>query len=173
MANFKEKLKNIKAFAFDVDGVWTNGSVYIDSQGKQMRTTNAKDGYAVHYAAKLGYKFAIITRGKCESLISRFHDLGIDDVYTEAKDKTIQLEEFKAKYNLKPQEIMYMGDDIPDYRVMKKCGLKACPADAVFEIQEISDYISIKEGGNGCVRDVVEQTLRAQNNWLKKEAFTW
>ena len=173
MTNFKDKLKNIKAFVFDIDGVWTNGWVYVDAQGKQMRTTNAKDGYAVHYASKLGYKFAIITGGKCDSIISRFHDLGIEDIYIEACDKTIYLAEFMAKYNLKPKEVMYMGDDIHDYRAMKKCGLKACPADAVHEIQEISDYISAKDGGSGCVRDVVEQTLRAQNNWLRKEAFTW
>ena len=106
MTNFKDKLKNIKAFVFDIDGVWTNGWVYVDAQGKQMRTTNAKDGYAVQYASKLGYKFAIITGGKCDSIISRFHDLGIEDIYIEACDKTICLADFMAKYNLKPKEVM-------------------------------------------------------------------
>lgn len=173
MISFKDKLKKVKAFAFDVDGVWTNGFVYVDGNGTQMRTTNAKDGYAVHYASKLGYPIAIITGGKCTHIIKRFNDLGIQDVYIEASDKTVCLEDFIKKHNLKAKDVMYMGDDIPDYRTMKKCGFKVCPADAVHEIQEIADYISGYKGGEGCVRDVVEQTLRAQDNWMKKEGLVW
>ena len=173
MGKFKEKLKNIKAFAFDVDGVWTNGFIYVDGNGLQMRTTNVKDGYAIHYASKLGYPVAIITGGKCKSIIGRFNDLGVKDVYIEASNKVEYFEQFLEKYNLKAKEVMYMGDDLPDYRVMMMCGAKVCPADAAHEIQEIADYISDKNGGQGCVRDVVEQTLRAQDKWMKKEAFVW
>ena len=173
MKNFKDKLKNIKGFVFDVDGVWTNGYVYVDGNGKQMRTTNTKDGYAVHYASKIGYSIGIITGGKCESIIGRFNDLGVHDVYTQASDKVQQLEEFLKKNNLTAKEVMYMGDDIPDIRAMKKCGLKVCPADAVHEVLEIADYISDKKGGEGCIRDVVEQTLRSQDKWLQKEAYIW
>ena len=173
MGKFKDKLKSVKAFVFDVDGVWTNGFIYVDGNGLQMRTTNVKDGYAVHYASKLGYPVAIITGGKCTSIIGRFNDLGVKDVYIEASNKVVYFEQFLEKYNLKAKDIMYMGDDLPDYRVMKMCGLKVCPADAAHEIQEIADYISDKSGGQGCVRDVVEQTLRAQDKWMTKEAFIW
>lgn len=173
MGKFKEQLKQIKAFIFDVDGVWTNGFVYVDGNGLQMRTTNTKDGYAVHYASKIGYKIGIITGGKCKSIIGRFNDLGVTDVFIEASDKMVCFEEFMKRHGLRPKEIMYMGDDIPDMLVMKRCGLKVCPADAAHEIVEISDYISDKNGGQGCVRDVIEQTLRAQNNWLLDEAYIW
>ncbi len=173
MKNFKEKLKDVKAFVFDVDGVFTNGFIYVDGNGLQMRTTNVKDGYAVHYASKIGFPIAIITGGRCKSIISRFNDLGVKDIYIEASDKTVCFDDFLTKYNLKPKNVLYMGDDLPDYRTMKRCGVKVCPADAAVEIQELADYISLKIGGQGCVRDVVEQTLRAQDKWLKKEAFVW
>lgn len=173
MVNFKDKLKKVKAFVFDVDGVWTNGLIYVDARGQQMRSTNVKDGYAVHYAAKLGYPIAIITGGKCKSIIKRFNDLGVTDVYLEASDKTVCFAEFLKKYDLKAKDILYMGDDIPDYPVMKKCGLKVCPSDAAHEILELADYISGFKGGEGCVRDIVEQTLRAQDNWFKQEGFVW
>ncbi|MCQ2606101.1 MAG: HAD hydrolase family protein [Bacteroidales bacterium] len=173
MVSFKDKLKKVKAFVFDVDGVWTNGYIYVDALGQQMRSTNVKDGYAVHYAAKLGYPIAIITGGKCKSIIKRFNDLGVTDVYLEASDKTVCFAEFLKKYDLKAKDILYMGDDIPDYPVMKKCGLKVCPSDAAHEILELADYISGFKGGEGCVRDIVEQTLRAQDNWFKQEGFVW
>ena len=118
MGKFKDTLKNIKAFVFDVDGVWTNGFIYVDGNGLQMRTTNVKDGYAIHYASKLGYPVAIITGGKCKSIIGRFNDLGVKDVYIEASNKVEYFEQFLEKYNLKAKEVMYMGDDLPDYRVM-------------------------------------------------------
>ena len=117
MGNFKEQLKHIKAFIFDVDGVWTNGFVYVDGNGLQMRTTNTKDGYAVHYASKIGYKIGIITGGKCKSIIGRFNDLGVTDVFIEASDKMVCFEEFMNRHGLTPEEIMYMGDDIPDMLV--------------------------------------------------------
>lgn len=173
MGKIKDKLKYIKAFLFDVDGVWTNGFVYVDGNGLQMRTTNTKDGYAVHYASKIGYPIGIITGGKCKSVIGRFNDLGVQDVYIEASDKLVCFKDFMDKHGLKPKEIMYMGDDIPDMMVMKRCGIKVCPADAAHEIIEIADYVSDKKGGEGCVRDVVEQTLRAQDKWLLKEAYVW
>lgn len=173
MGKFKDKLKNVRAFIFDVDGVFTNGLIYVDGNGLQMRTSNVKDGYAVHYATKMGYPVAIITGGKCRSIISRFNDLGVKDIYIESSDKMHDFEDFLSKYDLKPKDIMYMGDDLPDYRVMKRCGAKVCPADAAHEILEIADYISEKEGGRGCVRDVIEQTLRAQDMWLTKDAFVW
>ncbi len=173
MKNFKDKLKTIKAFAFDVDGVFTNGLIFTDGNGVQMRGSNAKDGYAVHYAKKMGYPIAIITGGRCKSIIKRYGDLGVEDIFIEASNKVEYLDIFLKKYNLKAKDVMYMGDDLPDYHIMKKCGVKVCPADASVEIQEIADYISIKKGGEGCVRDVIEQTLRAQDKWLTKDAFVW
>ncbi|MDR2962481.1 MAG: HAD hydrolase family protein [Bacteroidales bacterium] len=173
MGIFKEQLKQVKAFVFDVDGVFTNGVIHVFADGSQMRAMNVKDGYAVHFAAKKGYPIAIITGGKCPSVIKRFNDLGVNDVYISSCNKIVDYDNFLKKHNLSDADILYMGDDLPDYKVMQRAGLCTCPSDAAYEIQEISDYISEKQGGCGCVRDVVEQTLRAHNTWLDSDAFVW
>ena len=156
MKNFKEKLKDVKAFVFDVDGVFTNGFIYVDGNGLQMRTTNVKDGYAVHYASKIGFPIAIITGGRCKSIISRFNDLGVKDIYIEASDKTVCFDDFLTKYNLKPKNVLYMGDDLPDICVLKDVAIAACPKDAVKEVKEVCNFICTKDGGKGAVRELCD-----------------
>lgn len=171
--NFKEDLKKIKAFAFDVDGVLSDPNVLLSADGDLLRTMNTKDGYALQYASKRGYPIAIITGGKTESVAMRFASLGINDVYLAASDKLQDLEDFKHKYGLQSDEILYMGDDLPDYKVMQECGVACCPADAVEEIKSISVYISHKNGGEGCARDIIEQVLRLHGRWMDNNAFSW
>jgi 3-deoxy-D-manno-octulosonate 8-phosphate phosphatase (KDO 8-P phosphatase) len=164
--NFKEQLKNIKAFVFDVDGVFSQ-HVYLTPNGDMMRTMNTKDGFALWYAVnEKSFYSAIITGGYSESVKIRFNAMGVTDVYIKSTDKLDDFEDFIYKYDLKAEEVLYMGDDIPDYQVMKVAGLPVCPADAAEEIKSISVYISDKKGGDGCVRDVIEQVLRAQGKWF-------
>lgn len=171
--NFKEDLKKIKAFAFDVDGVLSDTKVNLSSDGELLRTMNTKDGYAMQYASRRGYPIAIITGGRAESIAMRFRTLGIQDIYLGASKKTDDFEDFRKKYSLESDEILYMGDDLPDYEVMKICGVPCCPADAVEEIKSVSVYISHLKGGEGCVRDIMEQVLRLHGKWMDGEAFAW
>lgn len=171
--NFKEDLKKIKAFAFDVDGVLSNPKVYLSPEGELLRTMNTKDGYALQYAVKRGYPVAIITGGRSESVGMRFGNLGVEDIYLAASEKIRDFEHFRNKYGLEAGEILYMGDDLPDLEVMKACGVSCCPSDAVEEIKSVSVYISHFKGGEGCVRDIIEQVLRLHGRWLDGEAFTW
>jgi len=164
--NFKERLKNVKAFVFDVDGVFSH-NVFLHPNGDMLRSMNTKDGFALNYAVREhAFYVAIITGGYSESVKSRFNAMGITDVYIKSTDKLEDYEDFLYKYELKPEEVLYMGDDIPDYNVMKVVGVPVCPADAAEEIKAISIYISDKKGGDGCVRDVIEQVLRAQGKWF-------
>jgi 3-deoxy-D-manno-octulosonate 8-phosphate phosphatase (KDO 8-P phosphatase) len=163
--NYKTKLHNIKAFVFDVDGVFTDGMVLATGDGDFLRMHNAKDGYAVRVAVQLGYPVGIITGGASESIRARFKMLGVTDVYLASSNKIEDFRDFYFKYHLQPDEVLYMGDDIPDVEVLKMCGLATCPSDAVQEVKEICAYISDKNGGAGCVRDVIEQTLRLQGRW--------
>ncbi|MCW3805916.1 KdsC family phosphatase [Plebeiibacterium marinum] len=165
MSNFKEDLKNVKAFAFDVDGVLSAQIIPIHPNGEPMRTANIKDGFAMQLAVKLGYPVAIITGGNTEAVRKRYLNLGVQDVYMGASDKMVQFNEWIKKRDLKPENIMYMGDDLPDHPVMKVVGVPVCPADAVEEIKSLCKYISHKNGGEGCVRDVLEQVLRVHNQW--------
>ena len=165
MDNFKERLKNIKAFVFDVDGVFSD-NIILHTSGDLMRHMNVKDGFAVKTAANKGFAIGIITGGNSESVRTRFNTLDVTDVYLASHNKMDDFEDFYYKYELKPEEILYMGDDIPDYEVMTKVGLATCPSNAVQEIQNISHYISDKRAGAGCVRDVIEQVLRAQGKWF-------
>jgi 3-deoxy-D-manno-octulosonate 8-phosphate phosphatase (KDO 8-P phosphatase) len=167
---YKEKLTKIKAFAFDVDGVFAN-YFFTNTEGDFLRFMNAKDGFAVKYAIDSGYYVAIITAGTSESVKKRFTYIGVTDIYLNAQDKADAFEDFYFKYNLSPEEVLYMGDDLPDYEVMTKCGLPCCPSDASLEIKEISDYISDKTGGNGCVRDVIEQVMKVQKKWNYTDKF--
>ena len=172
MQTFKQKLNNIKAFAFDVDGV-LSGGVVIQPEGGVMRTMNAKDGYALQLAHKLGYPIAIITGASSEAIAKRFEALGITDIYLKSASKIKDFEDFIMRYELSTDQVLYMGDDIPDYQIMEKTGVATCPSDAAPEIKSISHYISDIPGGQGCVRDVLEQTLKVQNKWLTGEAFEW
>ncbi len=165
MSNFKEDLKKVKAFAFDVDGVLSAQIIPIHPNGEPMRTANIKDGYALQLAVKLGFPVAIITGGKTDAVRKRYVDLGVQDVYMGASDKIIQFNDWIEKRNLSPENVLYMGDDLPDYPVMKVVGVPVCPADAVEEIKSLCKYISHKNGGEGCARDVLEQVLRVHNMW--------
>jgi len=170
--NFKEKLINVKAFVFDVDGVFS-GNIFLSSNGEQWRSMNIKDGYAVQLAIKKGFPIAIITGGICDGIRLRFEGLGVKDIYMGSSKKTEAFSHFINTYQLDPKSIMYMGDDIPDYEVMQQVGIPVCPADAAVEIKTISQYISHLKGGDGCVRDVIEQVLRAQGKWFDNESFHW
>jgi 3-deoxy-D-manno-octulosonate 8-phosphate phosphatase (KDO 8-P phosphatase) len=163
--SFKQLLPKITTFIFDVDGVLTNGTLTIMPDGELVRHMNVKDGYAMKTALKNGYLVCIISGGTNEGVRNRLAALGIEDIYLGAHNKIEQYQELVKKYNLKAENILYMGDDVPDYPVMKIVGLPACPNDAVTEIKEVANYISNKKGGEGCVRDVIEQVMRVQGKW--------
>lgn len=169
MSNFKEDLKKVKAFVFDVDGVFSRENVYLHPTGQLQRTMNTKDGYAVKQAVGQSFPLAIITGGVEESVRKRFQLLGVTDIYLGSLCKEDDFDDFISKYSLDAEEILYMGDDIPDYNVMKMVGMPTCPANATPEIQSISRYVSGKNGGDGCVRDVIEQVLRAREKWITIE----
>lgn len=163
--SYKEFLTQITTFIFDVDGVLTDGSIQIGTNGELLRTMNIKDGYAMKYAREQGYTICVISGGKNEGVRHRLKGLGITDIYLGCPDKVEQMEEFLDIYDIQPKEVLYMGDDLPDLYAMTKAGLPCCPQDAVAEIKEISKYISHKKGGKGCVRDVIEQVLKVQGKW--------
>jgi 3-deoxy-D-manno-octulosonate 8-phosphate phosphatase (KDO 8-P phosphatase) len=173
MSNIKEDLGQVKAFVFDVDGVLSTCKAFLYPSGEMMRSMNIKDGYALQYAVKKGYIIGIISGGDSESVRTRFMKLGIQDIYLKSHDKKIDFADFLLKHQLKASDILYMGDDLPDYEVMQEAGFPACPSDAAEEIKSVSKYISHKEGGDGCVRDVIEQVLRLQGNWFHKDALGW
>jgi 3-deoxy-D-manno-octulosonate 8-phosphate phosphatase (KDO 8-P phosphatase) len=173
MAFFKEELTKVKAFVFDVDGVISAATQVLFSDGETVRTSNLKDGFALVYAIRNGYPVGVITGGKTIEVINRCKKLGIKDVYIGSLRKLPSLYDFLEKNNLKAEEVMYMGDDLPDYPAMKAVGVPVCPKDAAQEIKAISHYISDKNGGDGCVRDVLEQVLRAQGRWIDCEKIDW
>ncbi|MGJ8745740.1 KdsC family phosphatase [Polaribacter sp.] len=163
--SYKQLLANITTLIFDVDGVLTNGMVTIMPDGELIRTMNIKDGYALKTAVDQGLNVCIISGGTNEGVGKRLANLGIKDIYLGAHDKIKQYHELVQKYNLQPENVLYMGDDIPDFPVMKLVGFPCCPNDAVPEIKNASKYISNIKGGEGCVRDVIEQILRVQGKW--------
>ena len=163
----------ITTFVFDYDGVMTDGKVYSDHEGHPWRATNVKDGYALQLATKLGYNVAVISGAVCPSMEVRMNSLGVTDVFTGVPHKVLKLNEYMEQKGLKKEEIVFMGDDIPDIRVMQSVGLAACPADAADEVREISGYVSQKEGGKGCVRDLIKQVLTAHGKWMSAEAYSW
>ncbi|MCQ2199830.1 MAG: HAD hydrolase family protein [Paludibacteraceae bacterium] len=174
MRCFKTDLADVKALAFDVDGVLSANTVPLHPNGEPMRMVNIKDGYAMQYAVKKGLKLAIITGGKTEAVRKRFLGLGIEDVYMASAVKIKDYKDFLERNNLKPEEVLYVGDDIPDFEVLQACGFPCCPADAAPEIKEICCYISPKNGGEGVGRDVIEQVMKAQGKWMDdKKAFGW
>ena len=173
MSDLNEILSRITTFIFDFDGVMTDGTVYCDFEGHPLRATNVKDGYALQLATKLGYHVAVISGAICPSMEVRMNSLGVTDVFTGIPDKVLKLNEYMKTRGLKAEEIVFMGDDIPDLNVMKMVGLPACPADAVPEVKAISKFVSEKPGGQGAVRDVIEQVLKAQGKWMTAEAYAW
>jgi len=173
MSNYKALLTEVDTFIFDYDGVMTDGKLILQHEGNPLRSANVKDGYALQLAVRLGYRVVIISGGISRSVENRFEALRIKDVFLGVSNKLEILNSYIAENHLDPQKMVYMGDDIPDYKVMQEVGIPCCPADASEEIKNISIYISDKKGGDGCVRDIIEQVLKVQGKWMTKEGFSW
>ena len=165
--NHLEQFKTIHTFIFDVDGVLTNSQLLILENGQLLRQMNTKDGFAMKQAVLQNYKVCIVTGGKSQGVIERLKGLGITDIYTGVQDKMEVYQELIYAYRLKEEEILYMGDDLPDYPVMRQVGLPSCPNDAAPELFKVAKYISPFKGGQGCVRDVIEKVLKLQGKWAK------
>ncbi|WP_431123824.1 KdsC family phosphatase [Flagellimonas flava] len=163
--NYKELLHQISTFVFDVDGVLTDGSVLVTSKGEMLRKMNVKDGYALKTALTKGYKICVISGGTNPGVKERLKGLGVTDIYMGAHHKQEPLEEFLDIYGIDPNTVLYMGDDLPDIPPMKMVALATSPQNAVVEVKAISDYVSHKNGGDGCVRDIIEQVLKVRGDW--------
>ena len=163
--NYKEYLKDITTFVFDVDGVFTDGSLMITSSGEMLRKMNVKDGYALKTALMKGYNVCIISGGTNEGVRKRLKDLGVTDIYLGAHHKQDSLDQYLDIYNIAPKNALYMGDDLPDIPPMKTVQLATCPQNAVAEVKAVCDYVSHKNGGEGCVRDIIEQVLKVRGDW--------
>lgn len=167
-------LNKIKTVVFDVDGVLSRQTITLSSTGEPLRTVNIKDGYAIQLAQKMGIRVAILTGGNTEAIRLRYKNLGVDDIFMGAAVKITTYRGYLEKYGLSEEEVVYVGDDIPDYEVMCHCGCPCCPADACPDIKGISIYVSSAQGGDGVGRDILEQVLRAQGKWLADaKAFGW
>lgn len=167
-------LCKIRVVIFDVDGVLSRDTVTIAPTGEPLRTANLKDGYAIQYACKVGLNVCIITGGNTEAVRKRYETLGVKDLYMGCSVKIKTYEDLKAKYSFSDDEVIYVGDDIPDYEVMSLVGCPCCPADASVEIKSISKYVSQYRGGCGVGRDIIEQVLKAQGKWMNdNRAFGW
>lgn len=174
MKNYRELLKNVTTFIFDYDGVMTQGDVLVLPDGEALRMTNVKDGFALQLAVRMGYNVAVISGGYAKSMEQRMKALGVKDVFLHIPNKIIKLDEYMNERGLTKDEVVYMGDDIPDYPVMQKVGVPVCPADAAEEIKQISVYVSHQNGGKGAVRDIIEQVMKAQDKWMKDyEIHIW
>ena len=163
--NYKELLKNVTTFVFDVDGVFTDSTIMITTKGELLRTMNVRDGYAVKTALNQGYRVCIISGGSNEGVRHRLQGLGVTDIYLGAAFKEESLREYLMDYEISAEEILYMGDDIPDIPAMQMSGMVVCPQDAVPEVKRISHYISHLNGGKGCVRDIIQQVLKVRGHW--------
>ncbi|MFA6923332.1 MAG: HAD hydrolase family protein [Bacteroidales bacterium] len=173
MKNYRKLLEYINTFVFDVDGVLASSYVSTLPDGEQIRTMNAKDGYAIQLAVKNEYNVCIISGAKADSIKKRFERIGVKDIFMGTGNKCEVLDKYMKNKNLERRNILYMGDDIPDYKAMQMAGLPACPSDAANEIKLISLYISEVKGGDGCVRDIIEQVLKIQGKWMNDNAFCW
>lgn len=165
MINFKQRLNKITTLIFDIDGVITDGKVLIMENGEMVRNMNSKDGYALHLAVSKSYRLSFISGGNNISVKNALTRLGINDVFINIHDKLKCYQDYLAANNLTNEEVMYMGDDLPDHEIMSRVGIAVCPKDASIDIKTICHFISSKKGGEGCVRDVIEQVLRVQGNW--------
>ncbi len=173
MSNYKEKLLKVNTFIFDYDGVLSDGQVILTSDGDALRTANVKDGYAMQLAIKKNYRIAIISGGFSESMKRRFEILKIKDVFLGVDKKIDVYNQYLETHNLEKENILFMGDDIPDYEIMLAAGVPTCPSDAVEEIKRVATYISHQSGGRGCVRDIIEQVLKVQGKWMNDDAYHW
>jgi 3-deoxy-D-manno-octulosonate 8-phosphate phosphatase (KDO 8-P phosphatase) len=165
MSNFKERLNKITTIMFDVDGVLTDGKVLVMESGEMVRNIYSKDGYAINLAVSKGYRVVIISGGHNQAIKNALTRNGVTDIFIKQQDKITCYVEYMHLNKLKDEEVLFMGDDLPDYEIMVRTGIAACPQDAVPEIKQICQYISARKGGEGCVRDVIEQVLKVQGNW--------
>ncbi|NER11469.1 3-deoxy-D-manno-octulosonate 8-phosphate phosphatase (KDO 8-P phosphatase) [Muriicola jejuensis] len=165
--SYKTQLKNITTFIFDVDGVLTDGLVLVTSEGELLRKMNVQDGYSIKTAIQKGYRICIISGGTNEGVTKRLKGLGVEDVYLGTHNKAEILARYMDQHTIDPEEVLYMGDDIPDIPAMQKAGLPCAPQNATPEVKAISKYISHKKGGEGCVRDVIEQVLKVRGDWFQ------
>ena len=172
MLSYKEKLPNITTIILDIDGVLTNGEVFV-LKNEFVRAINTKDAYAIQYAKRVGINVLIITGGESQDLKQALEGIGVTEVYLRSSNKIEVYNSAKEKYHFTDEQALYMGDDIPDYPVLKVVGIATCPQDAAIEIKQVSHYQSPFNGGQGCVRDVIEQTLRVQGKWFQEQAFHW
>lgn len=173
MSSISYDLKKIKAIALDVDGVLSTAMLTIDANGEPLRMLNVKDGYALQLAVKRGYRIAVISGGSSEGVKSHLKVLGVNDVFLRSGDKLPVLTKWMEENLLQPEDVAYMGDDIPDMQTLQYVGLPCCPSDAAWEVKEASLWISRYQGGYGCVRDLVEQVLRANGDWMRDDAHVW
>lgn len=168
-----EKLKEIRTFVFDIDGVLTPGSVLVTEEGHMLRSVNIKDGYALQHAVKQGYNIAIISGGNSKGMLERFRGLGISEIYLGQKNKVNTFHKVCSDFGVTPDKVAYMGDDMPDMPVLQLAGLACCPADAAEDILKICGYISPVNGGAGCARKLLEQAMKLQNTWWNDDTHTW
>ncbi len=165
MLNFKQRLNKITTFMFDIDGVMTDGKVLVMESGEMVRNINCKDGYALHLANNKKYRIVVISGGNNTAIQKSLARTGITDVFIKQHDKLACYDQYLQTNNLADEEVLYMGDDLPDYEIMSRAGVAVCPKDAVAEIKKVCHYVSAKKGGEGCLRDVIEQVLKVQGNW--------
>lgn len=166
--NHLESFSAIHTFIFDVDGVLTNNEILITEAGELLRKMNVRDGLAIKIALDKGYRIAIITGGRSEGVKKRLEALGIKDIYAGISNKLEAFDEFMETYDLDPIGVLYMGDDLPDYQVMRRVGMATCPKNSAPELFPIANYISPYNGGEGCVRDVIEKVLRLKGEWSEE-----
>src|SRR5574344_511875 len=162
-------LRRIRCIIFDIDGVLSAETISLSSSGDPLRTVNIKDGYAIQLAVKMGLQVAILTGASAEGLLLRYSRLGVTEIHMGCAVKIRTYEELLQRCHLKDEEVMYMGDDVPDMEVLRRVGCPVCPSDACPDVKDICCYVSPYRGGYGCGRDVIEQTLRAQDKWLSNE----
>jgi 3-deoxy-D-manno-octulosonate 8-phosphate phosphatase (KDO 8-P phosphatase) len=173
MSNYKTYLKRITTFVLDYDGVMTNGTVILQPEGEPLRTAHVKDGYAVQLAVKNGYNVAVISGGRSDTIRQRMEALGVKHVYIGVESKYEVFNKFLLSIDELPEHTVYVGDDIPDFKPMKSAGLSVSPSDGAPEIKAIADYVSPWKGGEGCVRDILEQVMKVQGKWMNDDAFSW
>jgi 3-deoxy-D-manno-octulosonate 8-phosphate phosphatase (KDO 8-P phosphatase) len=167
------KFQPITTFIFDFDGVLSDGKIYVQHDGEQVRATSVKDGYALQYALRKGYRIAVISGGYAESMKLRYKDFPGMEMFLKTHDKVKMFHEYLNLHKLTPEEVLVMGDDIPDYKMMQLAGMKCCPSDAATEIKGIADYVSPYPGGGGAARDVIERVLRLHGKWFEEDACLW
>jgi len=173
MSAINYDLTTIKGIVFDVDGVLSPDTIPLHPSGEPMRVINTKDGYAMQLAVKQGIVLGIVTGGDTMAVKKRFESLGFQYIYMRSRNKLTDFQDFLQKTGFSPEEVCFVGDDLPDYEAMQMAGLSACPADAVPEIKAIAGYISYKNGGQGVGRDIIEQLLKAQGKWMQSNAFAF